>query len=622
MFSLVPLVLHLAALSLARAVVQARRTGWAELITLFWLFAAFAIVLPMQLANVCGMVSRGWVALFTLVASALMLFGSRLMVRRQRAEPVLLWAGLARRLRGLGFSAVMLLCFGGLWAYSLLQVAVLASDAWDGVWYHDTISGFVLQSGGGKPMPLPPNLLQQANGFPRSAELTSAFWWLFWGRSAIELPNTLAALPMFSAGYLLARRFAGRRVAVGLAVLAALIPGAMLQWRTTYVDVFAAAWGLTAMHFATPPHRDRFGALLLGAALGLAIGSKSMALLLGPGCVLAWYFGQPRRSWSELWIVALPALFLGLTLVPNYRDFHNPFWPIQISAPRLGIDWPGVRKSSEVSVNASARETLASVFVPPAPGRDFADIRWGGYGVVFAWAMLPLSLVAASLVALRVWRTSRVRDERIVKLARARAVRVLFVVVQLALPVLLSPALWSARYMLVQACALFAISGGLSRQRRWGRPMFTVVLVLGFGVTLARIASFTPSLGGASVKETLTALRNPQSSIALVGPASWTMDAEVARARDRELTTGTLVVFSDGVTFPALLYNDRCDNQLQYAAASSAWGPLLRKLRPTWIVASPGESLGLYAEAHPSEWEPIGAASRGMRTVAYRRRVP
>jgi hypothetical protein len=32
--------------------------------------------------------------------------------------------------------------------------------------------------------------------------------------------------------------------------------------------------------------------------------------------------------------------------------------------------------------------------------------------------------------------------------------------------------------------------------------------------------------------------------------------------------------------------------------------------------------LGLYAEAHPSEWEPIGAASRGMLTVAYRRRGP
>ncbi len=621
MFSLVPFVLHLAALSLARAVVQARRTGWAELVTLFWLFAALAIAVPMQLANAFGMVSRGWVALFALLASALMLIGSRLMVRRHPAESPST-AALVVRLRRLGFSGAMLICFTGLWAYSLLQVAVLASDAWDGVWYHDTITGFVLQSGGGKPMQLPPNLLQQANGFPRTAELTSAFWWMFWGRAAIELPNTLAALPMLSAGYLLARRFSGRRVAVGLAVLAALMPGAILQWRTTYVDVFAAAWGLSAVHFATPPHRDRFGALLLGAALGLAIGSKSMALLLGPGCALVWYLGQPRRSWAELWIVALPALFLGLTLVPNYRDFHNPFWPIQIAAPRLGIDWPGVRKSSEVNVNASARETLASVFVPPAPGRDYADLRWGGYGVVFAWLMLPLSLVAALLATLRVWRTRRVRDERVVKLARARAERVLLVLVQLALPVLLSPALWSARYMLVQACALFAIGGGLSREPRWGRPMFTVLLVLGLGVALARIASFAPSFGGASVKETLAALRDPQSPMALVGPASWTMDVTVARARERELTTGALVVFSDGVTFPALLYNDRCDNQLQYAAANSAWGPLLRNLRPTWIVASPGESLGLYAEAHPSEWEPIGAASRGMLTVAYRRRGP
>lgn len=621
MFSLVPFVLHLAALSLARAVVRARRTGWGELVTLFWLFAALAIAVPMQLANALGMVSRGWVALFALVVSALMLIGSRLMVRRQPASSPST-AALVRRLRGLGFSAAMLLCFTGLWAYSLLQVAVLASDAWDGVWYHDTISGFVLQSGGGKPMPLPPNLLQQANGFPRTAELTSAFWWLFWGRTAIELPNTLAAVPMLSAGYLLARRLCGRRVALGLAVLATLMPGAILQWRTTYVDVFAAAWGLSAVHFATPPHRDRFGALLLGAALGLAIGSKSMALLLAPGCALAWYLSQPRRSWAELWIVALPALFLGLTLVPNYRDFHNPFWPIQLAAPRLGIDWPGVRKSSEVNVNASARETLASVFVPPAPGRDYADLRWGGYGVVFAWVMLPLALVAALLMALRVWRTRRVRDERVVKLARARAERVLLVLVQLALPVLLSPALWSARYMLVQACALFAISGGLSREPRWGRPFFTVLLVLGLGLTLARIASFAPNLGGASVKETLAALRDPQSPMALVGPASWTMDVTVARARDRELTTGTLVVFSDGVTFPALLYNDRCDNQLQYAEANSAWGPVLRKLRPNWIVASPGESLGLYAEAHPSEWEPIGAASRGMLTVAYRRRAP
>src|SRR5690606_11642397 len=99
----------------------------------------------------------------------------------------------------------------------------------------------------------------------------------------------------------------------------------------------------------------------------------------------------------------------------------------------------GVRTPAEVDVNASIADTLGSIFSPPTPGRDFADIRSGGYGLAFAWLVLPIAALGLGR-AIAAARRSGPRA--------SRARRLLCIGGLVSPSVVLTPALWSARYQL------------------------------------------------------------------------------------------------------------------------------------------------------------------------------
>ena len=68
------------------------------------------------------------------------------------------------------------------------------SDAWDGIWYHETMIGYAIQNHGYATMHLPMNLTQQANGYPRNCEMTGLWFVIFTDRRLVELPNSLMAV--------------------------------------------------------------------------------------------------------------------------------------------------------------------------------------------------------------------------------------------------------------------------------------------------------------------------------------------------------------------------------------------------------------------------------------------
>ena len=291
---------------------------------------------------------------------------------------------------------------------------------------------------------------------------------------------------------------------------------------------------------------------------------------------------------------AVTLLSLAGVYLRNALLFQNPLYPFALRVPRLGIDLPGV--TAAVDVNASTADLLGAVFLPTAPGRDFADIRRGGFGLAFAWVLLPLALFGIAFAIRSLVRAARGRRE----LLERRRARWLLGTLALVLPATaLSPALWSARYHLVAVgMAAAPAAYAFARLPHW---LTTASLLFANALIALAIARFDPPLGAAS---------------------DWGMDSEVAALRERELLPGRVVAFGPGVSFPSQLYNDRFDNRLAFIADETprAIEKRLASVSPTWVIASPSEPLYRYLGERSDNWELVGLASRNAPTYAFRRK--
>jgi hypothetical protein len=599
-------LLAVAAVGWSSTVARVRRSDAAELVVVLFLVGSSLVVVPMQALALFGALSHRSIEIVATLLGGGALLAWLVAWRLGSRGPRWPRARATDRV-----TLALLTAFLALVAYSTVQVYAFPSDAWDGIWYHDTISAWALHAGGAEPMPLPATLVQQTNGFPRNVELASAFVWSLLGRDWVELPNTLAALPMACATFLLARRFGPARASARLALVVALAPGAVLQWRSTYVDVFVAATFLAATHLALDARRP-LSAALLASALALGTGAKVTALLFVPGLLVTYACSGAGLRRAVLVAVA-PTVALAAWWLPNLAHFGNPVWPLEVRA----FGWPGVTTPAEVDVSAGLRGTVEAILLPPPPGRDFADIRKGGWGGALAWIVLPMALAAA--VALTRRALTRVGRQRRATQLRLRVAASLLAVI--ALPVALSPAPWSARYMLVPIAfvgALAAAWGRLLPRARRASSLLEIALVIG---ALARVGAFEPPLGGAWVAQPGRARGRDAAARRATAPASWSMAPEVALARERDLGPGSVVLFGDEVTFPSELFRERCDNRVVYVPPDADVGAVVRELAPTWIVASEAEPLGRWITEHPDEWERLGLASRGLPTWAHRRRM-
>lgn len=604
-------------------------------VLLFVLIAANALLLlPIHVLGLTHALTRGSLALF----SALLSLGT--FAASSQKEPLhhgIRTLRLSTSLLRLPADALMetararsVACVGVLAALAaLLWTAWLSylapSDSWDGAWYHEVMIGYAIQNKGYAPIALPWTLMQQANGYPRNCEMTSVFFVLLGGRNFLELPQSIFGAPLVLATYLLVHRFSKDRISsMGFGAGILLVPGALLELRSTYIDLHAAALLAAAIYFSlrSPMRlRDAWAASL---SLSLLIGSKSVALLFTPPLALFALFlavlhnrHQGRKLVATLLgaFVLLAAAF-SVTYVRNYLAFKNPIWPIRYENPRFHIAWPGVHALSDMQWNRPLSEVWREITSPPVPGKDFADTRVYGYGLATPFVLVPLGLLGLFVLFFRTLREAMARW-----LERPRDPLVwpaLVLTAFMLTTAVKSPALWQARYNIHLILGLMVLVAYLARGfPRLAEGISTTVILTNF------ISYFWVDPGwGFTWKSALAFAELPAHERDAQYPAGWSMEPHVARARDRELTSGTVVVFSDDCTFPGMLWNKHYDNRLLFVEGNLSREDALRaldKVQANWVVAGPSNVFYQAADSAKEGWERIGLASRGFPNTAFRR---
>ncbi|HEY3324975.1 MAG TPA: glycosyltransferase family 39 protein [Planctomycetota bacterium] len=209
------------------------------------------------------------------------------------------------------------------YAIILALAVALPPNTWDSMSYHLSRIGYYLQQG--HLGHFVTNNTRQTE-FPVNAEL-AMLWTIVFLRS-----DRLAVLVQFTAAIGAALSVAGiclrlrlPRLMAGLAALICLsLPQIALQASSTQNDL-TAAWLLCAgVYFLLAvAHTGLWSyALLAGAAIGLAVGTKPTVCLFAPGLLL-WWLLELRRStvcWHRVLPVATGAVVLGCILfaAPQY----------------------------------------------------------------------------------------------------------------------------------------------------------------------------------------------------------------------------------------------------------------------------------------------------------------
>jgi hypothetical protein len=524
--------------------------------------------------------------------------------------------------RARSFAALGVLAVGCMLAFTLfLTYLVPADESWDGLYYHQPIVGFAIQSHGFGLVDLPNTLLAQPiNGYPKLGEAFSLWFVLFTDKTLIELGSSLAAPGLMLGIYALARRYTTDRAAcMGWSAVVLLMPVLSSQFRTTMIDVELWTFVLAAAYFATRPEfrpRDA-GLALLGCAL--ALGTKSTGLALTPVVVVVVLVrslrGQ-RRSfapWVAAGLVSVAAILL-FTFGRNFRAFHNPFWPVRFSSSTLGVDFPGVATLAQVAPDLPFREFLSRAYEHPAGGVH--DIIVRGYGLAIPWVVVPFGALALLVCAVVVGRgfARGARDRTSENLA--------LVALVLLLPLCATPSLSNARYNVqaVVAAALGIIWAG----ERWSLERFqegalasSVVLSLtsfvwsgylwGLGLTFADIGAL---------------VHHSKLERAALNFSTFQMPANVAALREAELGPGDVAVFTRDLTFIGVLWNDQFSNRVVYLPPQAAGASLLAELQSRharWVAVGEKTAARRTLE-RSSEYEIVGTAAAQDRTVVFRRR--
>jgi hypothetical protein len=506
-----------------------------------------------------------------------------------------------------------------IWTACLTYLA--PSSAWDGIWYHEMIIGYAIQNRGFKVVEVPA-WLQHVNGFPRVCEALNLWFVVFTDRRLIELANSVMGVPLTLAVYSIARRYTNRTAAMGWACALLLMPGAVLQLASTYIDVHVAALFLGALLFCTKPELRLRDAWMAALWLGLLAGSKGLALawvpllgIVGLGRAIA---RNARRPWSVAGTIlggmALAFLIAAPFYLRNWFVFHNPFWPITVHSARFHVHWAGVHDVLEM--NKPFKELMLGMLSAPVPGRDWPDTRLYGYGLGIPWLVFPVAVLALFIAVLKsaAYLAGLVpRDKRLANL--------LVVVFPMLLTIPTSPALWAARYNIHVPVAFMFLVAWLFGTRSLLQEAFTSVVIMTSIMMLwwaepGWITHFPTAL--------YLANQSPAERAAFHS-ADYTMARETALARDAELGRGDLAAYAETCQFPGLLWNESFSNRIEFFPP----GPrdpheFLERVERSgakWLAVGGGSPEWQVLTTQPTNWEQVGVASNtGPPTIAFRRK--
>ena len=377
----------------------------------------------------------------------------------------------------------------GLLAWTFYLAYLAPSGAWDGLWYHEPMVGFALQTGSFAEMELPVHM-EWLNGYPRTSEHLMLWMVAFADKRLMDaVPSVMGAIALLASYVLVSRYSRSRLVSIGLACVLITIPGVILQMRSTYIDVNVLAAFAAALCFVMRPTLRSRDLWIAALAIGILGGTKStgllyVAILASVGIARLLLLAVRARSAAPL-VHALAAIVVGSGLflpiyARNWTEHRNPIWPLRYESRLLGT-FEGPHDISDMQW--SAEQVRAELWAVPRPGEDYHDTRRHAFGYSLTYVGLPVFVLA--LVA---WLAALVRSLALADKAELRALSSLFVVLLLGgVTLATSPAFYWARYALPAPLVGLALVGWWVGKRPRGlRGEGAVAAMIALnGVTLA-----------------------------------------------------------------------------------------------------------------------------------------
>ncbi|WP_437593329.1 hypothetical protein [Sorangium sp. So ce1000] len=497
------------------------------------------------------------------------------------------------------------------------------SESWDGFFYHEPSVGYAIQNHGFRLVNLPSHMVVQGiNSYPHLCHAFALWFVIFTDKTFIEIGNTLAAPGLMLATYVIAKRYCRDPVPLfGWSSAVLLVPAMLTQTRTSMIDVQVTFFILAAVHYATRPVLRLRDAVAATLCMVLIAGSKSSALSILPPLVVVTYgrvlLGHGRtRLGPALGLTACGGAVIAgtaaLTFLRNWVVYHNPMWPIAYTIPSLHVDWPGLVTLADITYDKPLSELIKVKYHHPTGGIGDIIARDYGYGV--PWVVVPLA-AASLLVAVITAARRRLTGDPDARTENALLVGALGVAFIMGSPSL-NIARFNAHIVAIAMIGVAWLGGSLRRGKRFheGAVMGTLLLTM--------IPMFwTDWFFGLDFKGIAALLRLPARERATMNAQSFQMPRTTAQARERDLGPGDLVVYTQEMAFPGVLWNHTMSNRVEYLEFRSAATFLAEvdRLHPRWVVvggASPGRAA---LETRSAEWQFVGTALQQDKLVAFRR---
>jgi hypothetical protein len=308
-------------------------------------------------------------------------------------------------------------------AWWSFQVYLFPPYTWDALWFHLPKVAYAVQSGGIEIFPVGDAWV---NTYPYNSELLSVWNVIYLGNDILINGTQIAfALCAVIAIYGIARKVGVKPHNALYAMIFLFVPIVIQQVTTSYTDIIISSLLIVAVNFLLARDKPKVNLLIIGATIGIILGSKylfilpslliSLILLL----LILWEVKREnntknylsilfhKRFLGDIGLYLVPVLFLGgVWYIRNLILFGNPVAPITVTifgqtlfaGPRIYTD---LVHDTKVLVHIP---TLINVWLERVgisywnePYYSYVSGR-GGFGPMFPILLLPgivLSIIFA-----------------------------------------------------------------------------------------------------------------------------------------------------------------------------------------------------------------------------------
>lgn len=496
-------------------------------------------------------------------------------------------------------------------------IAYLApSGSWDGVWYHEPMAYLAIQSHGFDVTDMPTHLAK-VHTHPRTSENFMVWACIFEGRTLVDIvPGVVFPWAMLATHCITAAHVRSRTVAMGAATAVMTIPGAILQLRSTYVDLTVMAAFLAAAHYALKPDLRSRDVWMAALGIGLSCGTKANQVVFGAFLalvVLARVLALAVRERRARHVLhPLGGLLLVLALaaphyVRTYLDHGNPVWPFRFDSERLDVHLPGPIDIQDMQW--PLEQVLHEMYDVPSQGQDYYDTRRHAYGYGLTYLGLPLLVLTLLVLLARVPRTV-VRGDRRELAAQTRLLLLLLVG---ALTFASSPALYWARFSLGGVALGVAAVAWILDQRWRGLSAEGVLSAILFSNVLT--LAWAQPAWEVRLRDAFDLAEMAPGERVFADTSGCLFSPEVRRWREERIGPGDVVVFDDDLAFAGNLWNEALTNRVVHVPFRGREGYLERldELDAEWVLMYEHRDEYRALASRPGTWREIGRAHFEIR---------